>query len=294
MRLRKNYLAFVGLVLLIIVFSCKKEQEIPSYLYIPGVSANGIYSISGTDSSNIYGVKVFLENNLIGVYQTPTEVPVFAEGEQVIKTIALVEKNGLSEEVITYPYYDNSQNTVFLERDSMVELNPIVDYLSTANTIYWFEDFEGQSMSFKNSENSTSELVITSDPELVYESNGSGLFELENDSAYIKALTDENFTYSRNTNAFVELNYKNNQPFFFNIVIKLQDGQVQKIPRFQFRETIDDNGNLFWNKIYLEIGSVLNEVAQLQSFEICFEVGKDESVANSIVLIDNVKLIRDK
>jgi hypothetical protein len=294
MRIHKNYIAFVGFVLLFFLFSCKKEQEIPSYIYIPNVNVNGIYSISGTDSSNIYGVKVFLNNNLIGVYQTPTEVPVFAEGEQIIKTLALVEKNGLSEEIIRYPYYELSEDVVFLARDNTVELNPVVDYFPTTNTTYWFEDFDGQSMSFKNSENSTSELVITDQPELVYENNGSGLFELENASDYIKALTNENFIYSPNTNAFVELNYKNNQPFFFNIVIKLLDGQVQKIPRFQFRETIDENGNLFWNKIYLEIGSVLNEISQLKSFEICFEVGKDESVINSVVIIDNVKLIRDK
>jgi hypothetical protein len=292
--MRENYLAFTSLVFLVSILSCKKEQDIPSYLYISNVKVNGIYTISGSDSSKIYGAKVFLNSQLIGVYQVPVEVPVFAEGEQNIQVIALVEKNGLSEEIISYPYYDHSENTVFLEKDSTVAFSPVVDYLPTTNVDYWFEDFDGQSISFKNSDNSTSELVITDDPALVFEGNGTGLFKLNFDSAYVKALTDENFIYKRNTNAFVELNYKNNQPFFFNIVIKLQSGQIQKIPRFQFKETFDNNDNLYWNKIYLEIGSVLNDIPQLQSFEICFEVGRDKAVANPIVLIDNVKLIRDK
>ena len=88
--------------------------------------------------------------------------------------------------------------------------------------------------------------------------------------------------------------WENNQPFFFDIVVFNQLGQVEKIPFFQFKETINANGELYWNKIYLEIGSVLNTVDLLTSFEICFEMQKDISVNKSIVLIDNVKLIKDK
>jgi hypothetical protein len=122
----------------------------------------------------------------------------------------------------------------------------------------------------------------------------SGLFELNSDSAYIKSLTNEFFSYKKNTNVFVEINYQNNQPFFFDVVIFDQTGQVEKIPFFQFKETINSEGELYWNKIYLEIGSLLNTIDLLSGFEICFEMQKDNSISNSIVLIDNVKLIKDK
>ena len=294
-RMRKNYIALTGFILMVFIISCKKEQEIPSYLFIPDVNASSIYSISGSDSSKIYGAKVFLNNQVIGVYQTPVEVPVFAEGDQNIQIIALIEKDGFSDALIPYPFYDFTENAVFLGKDSTVKIAPVVDYLPTTNVTYWFEDFEGQGMKFINFESSTSELEITNNSEKVYEANGSGLFKLDKDSAYIKSLTNEEFIYTKGTNAFVELHYKNNQPFFFNVVIKLQSGQVKKIPRFQFKETVDSStGELFWNKIYLEIGSVLNIENQLQSFEICFEALRDVSVSNPVVLIDNVKLIRDK
>ena len=293
--MRKNYFAFTGFILLFFINACKKEQEIPSYLFIPGINASGTYSISGSDSSNIYGARVFLNNQLIGVYQTPVEVPLFAEGDQKIQIVALIEKDGFSDALIPYPFYDFTENDVFLGKDSTVKISPVVDYLSETNVIYWFEDFEGQGMKFINFESSTSELEITNNSDKVYEANGSGLFKLDHDSAYIKTLTNEEFIYTKATNAFVELHYKSNQPFFFNVVVKLQSGQIIKIPRFQFKETVDNStGELFWNKTYLEIGSVLNAENQLQSFEICFEALRDVSVSNSIVLIDNVKLIRDK
>jgi len=294
-RMRKNYIAFVGFVLLFLVFSGKKEQEIPSYLFIPAVNTNGIYSISGSDSSKIYGAKVFVNNQLIGVYQTPVEVPVFAEGDQKVQIVALIENYGFSDALIPYPFYDFTENSVFLSKESTAEVTPVVDYLPTTNVIYWFEDFELPGMKFINDPVSTSEFVITNEEEFVYEQNGSGLFDLDNDSAFIRALTDEGFRYTQGSNAFVELHYKNNQPFFFSLVLKLQSGQIIKVPRFQFKRTIvEETGEFKWNKLYLEIGSRLNVETQLKSFEISFEMERDISVANPFVLIDNVKLIRNK
>ena len=297
--MRKNYLVSAGLIILFLVSSCKKDQVIPSYLYIPELISSGIYSISGSNSSKIYGAKVFVNNELVGVYQTPVEVPIFIEGEQTIKTIAVIEKNGFPNDLIPYPYFDFSTDNVFLETDKTINLTPTVDYLSTLNTDYWFEDFQSPTIKFETTGNSTGELIKTQNPDFVFvDENGanstSGLFELNSDTAYIKSLTNENFIYKKNTNVFVEINYQNNQPFFFDIVIFNQIGQVEKIPFFQFKETINAEGELYWNKIYLEIGSVLNTIDLLTSFEICFEMQKDNSVSNSIVLIDNVKLIKDK
>jgi len=301
-HMRKNYLGIAGLSFLIFVSSCKKDQVVPSYLYIPILNSSGIYSISGSDSSEIYGAKVFVNNQLVGVYQTPVEVPIFSEGEQTIKTVAVVKKNGFPNDLIPYPYFDFSTNAVFLETDKTVNLTPTVEYISTSTVDYWYEDFENPTIRFETTDNSDGELVKTQNPELVFvdDSNGdganstSGLFELNSDTAYIKSLTNENFIYKKNTNAFVEINYKNNQPFFFDIVVFNQVGQVEKIPFFQFKETINSDGELYWNKIYLEIGSILNTIDQLSSFEICFEMQKDNTVSNSIVMIDNVKLIKDK
>lgn len=300
--MRKNYFEFAGLIFLLLMSSCKKDQIIPSYLFIPELKSSGIYSISGSDSSKIYGAKVFVNNVLVGVYQTPVEVPIFLEGEQTIKTIAVVEKNGFPNDLIPYPYFDFSTDIVFLETTKTIDLIPTVDYLSTATVDYWYEDFENPTIKFVTTENSTGELVKTQNPELVFvdNSNGngsnstSGLFELNSDSVYIKSLTNEFFSYKKNTNVFVEINYQNNQPFFFDIVIFDQTGQVEKIPFFQFKETINAEGELYWNKIYLEIGSLLNTIDLLSGFEICFEMQKDNSISNSIVMIDNVKLIRDK
>ena len=289
----KTLLAFLGSVLLFLFSSCKKEMDVPSYVFIPKINVSGDYSVSGSDSSKIYGAKVFLNNQLIGVYQTPVEIPVFATGDQIIKTIALVARNGSSQDRISYPYYQVSESNVFLSRDSTSNLIPTVNYFPSTVADYWFEDFSGPGISFDTTSESTANLVITTNPDEVYEPSGSGKFELDSETAYIKALTNKNFIYKTNTKVFVEINYKNNQPFFFDIIIHEITGQSFKIQFFMFNNTIDENGDLYWNKIYLELASTLINIPNMASYDICFEMQRDKSVSNPIVLIDNVKVITD-
>lgn len=290
--MRNFYLTFAGFILLL--SSCKKEQEIPAYVYIPKIEATGIYSISGSDSSKIYGARVFFDNQLVGVYQTPAEVPVFGTGEHSIKVSALVEKNGFFDDLIPYPYFELSETIVNLEAAQTVSIFPIVSYVPSDNVSYWFEDFENPGMSFITDPTSNADLIKTTQEELIYEGFGSGKFDLDAPDAYIKSISDENFFYKVGSNTFVEIDYLNNQPFYFDVVLIKVDGNTETVRFFRFNPSENEDGTPVWNKIYLEIGALLNSETQLASFEICFEVERDESVLNPTVLIDNVKLIRDK
>jgi hypothetical protein len=290
--MRKVYLAVSGLIVLI-SSSCKKEQGIPSYIYLEDIQASGVYTSNGSDSSKIYGAKVFLDNQIVGVYQTPVEFPVLATGSRSLKINALIEKNGFFDDVIPYPYYDLVDIRIELKENETVSVSPIVPYLESNNVAFWFEDFESPNYGFETDPESSSSLKRTVDESLVYEGSGSGRFDLDGPNATIFEESTTNFFYKTGSNTFVELHYKNNQNFFFGVKFFYSTGVTENVRFFEFTPSDNEEGEVVWNKIYLEIGSLLNSEPSASFYRIFFEVNRDPQVLNPEVYIDNVKVIRD-
>ncbi len=290
----KFYFGILSILILSYFTSCKKSQNAPSYVYIPSINVASNYGVSGSSSSNITHVKVFNENQLIGVYELPINVPILDQDQATIRCIGLINNNGSASNIIDYIFYEPSANEVFLESEKLDTIYPIVEYNSSSSTDYWFEDFEGAGMAFSPGFGNVSEMIITENPAEVFEGGGSGKFDLSADTAYIKYITQEEFSYSPSKAIFLELDYKNNQAFFFSLILHYFDGSSDQLPVFQFKTTVNDNGELDWNKIYIDIGSILVGVNNLSNYDICFEMQRNLSVDDPIVLIDNVKVIKKK
>lgn len=290
----KFYFLLIAVFFLSFITSCKKDQPAPSYIYIPEIKVETNYNVSGSSSSKITHVKVFDGSQLIGVYELPINVPIINQGEATIQCLPLIEKNGSVGDILPYMFYNSSLNDVLLESDKQDTIKPIVSYVSTNSASYWFEDFNGISFNFVAGNNSNAPLVITENPSEIFEGAGSGKFDLSSDTAYSKYLTEEDFVYNSGKPAFLELDYKNNQPFFFSLILYPFGGTVYKLPIFQFSNTYTDDGDLDWNKVYIDIATPLNSLNGIEYFEICFEMERDISVNDPIVLIDNVKVIIGK
>jgi hypothetical protein len=290
----KFYFLLLSISFHIIFTSCKKDQDAPAYVYIPEIKVQTNYNINGSSSSKITHVKVFNGSKIIGVYELPINVPVIGQGVANIQCIPLIENNGLTANILQYIFYTASQNEIFLESDVQDTIKPIVSYVSTNSADYWFEDFNGISFDFVAGANSNAPLEITENPSEVFEGNGSGKFDLSSDTAYSKYLSEENFIYNSGKPAFLELNYKNNQAFFFSVILHSVNGSNFKLPIFQFTNTYNTEGDLYWNKIYIDLATPINALNNIESFEICFEMERDIAVSDPIVLIDNVKVILGK
>jgi hypothetical protein len=181
-----------------------------------------------------------------------------------------------------------------LESNNTDTIYPVVSYVSSNFVDYWYEDFDGVNFALSPGANSDAPLVITEDPNEVFQGNGSGKFILNTDTSYSKYLTEEYFEYSNGKPAFVELNYKNNQAFFFSLILRPQDGNLYKVPLYQFKNSLDESGELVWTKIYIDIGTTLNSLNNFGSFDVCLEMQRDINVSDPIVLIDNLKVIKSK
>lgn len=290
----KIYFALFIFVFTSFFTSCKKEQTVPSYIYIPEIKVNSNYNLSGSNSSKITNVKVYNGNSLVGVYELPVNVPVLGVGQSEIKCRALIENYNSSSNIMDYYFYNFSSNLVTLEEGKQDSIFPIVNYASSDFADYWFEDFESSGFGFVPGVNSNAPLVKTEVPADVFQGAGSGEFVLLYDSSYSKYLTEENFSYNSAKAAFLEMNYKTNQAFFFSLILHPQSGTDYKLPVFQFKNSLNENGELVWDKIYIELGSILVDINNLQGFDICFEMERDVTINSPVVLIDNVKVILSK
>lgn len=290
----KFYILLISIIIVISVSSCDKSQTAPSYVYIPEIIVEANYGINGSSSSKITNVKVFNGNDLIGVYELPINVPIIDFSKTNIKCFALINNSGLSSFIQDYPFYNLSSNDLIFESEKQDTINPVVTYISTSSADYWYEDFEGAGHAFTPGTQSNALLSITENPSEVFEGSGSGSFDLSADTAYSKYYTIEEFNYTTGKPAYLELDYKNNQEFFFSLILRPENQADYKMPVFQFNPTTDDDGEIKWNKIYIDIGTLLNGLGVIQSFDICFEMSRNTSVSNPVVLIDNVKVIKGK
>ena len=290
----KLYVGAVTVLILTFCVSCKKDQPAPSYIYIPSISVDSQYGVSGSSSSKVTNVKVFNNTTLIGVYELPIQVPILSEGPTTIRCIAGIQNYGITSNIADYVFYEPSEDPITLERNSTDTIRPVVRYNPSSTADYWWEDFDGAGHAFAEGDTSNASLVITNTSSEVFEGNGSGKFDLDAEDAYSKFFSEEEFVYNPSQAAYVEMDYRNNQNFFFALILRSNAGLVQKLPIFQFSPTDIIDGEPQWNKIYIEIGSFLNQTNGLASYDICFDVPRDVSVTNPIVMLDNVKVIQRK
>ena len=107
MRNVKNYI--LVLVILFGFNSCSKDEleaTIPSYISIDKFTISTNYSTQGTSSSNITDAWVYIDNDLVGIFELPAKFPVLKEGNVKIDVYPGIKENGISERRSKYIFYN--------------------------------------------------------------------------------------------------------------------------------------------------------------------------------------------
>ena len=114
------------------------EQSIPSYIEVEQfvLSTN---SAEGTNSHNIVDAWIFVDDQLMGVFELPARVPTLRTGVQNIKIFPGIKNNGQSDNRVRYPFYTYYDSSIDLVPDSTVIINPEIGYISDIDI--WEENF---------------------------------------------------------------------------------------------------------------------------------------------------------
>lgn len=273
----KNYI----LVLLILVTfnSCSKddlEAEVPSYISIEKFTLTTNSATEGTKSHNITDAWVYINNDLVGVFELPAKFPVLKVGNVKLDVYPGIKENGISERRVRYLFYEAYSQQIILEKNKTLAVTPNTRYISET-TFYWMEDFESASLPF--SYNAISDTIVYKTSNDVFEGVYSAKVSLIPGMDFFECYTPAFSTLPRSGKTiFMELNFKCNQPVLVGLY-----ADSDQIGVFYLNTTAT------WKKIYLNFTEPISTRSNAAEYKIFF--GFQSQLDYPEFVIDNLKIV---
>lgn len=277
---------------LIIVFisagllSCVKNdpESIPSYITIDSCSVETTYLLQGTSDNKISDAWLYVNEELIGAFETPVTIPVLNEGIANIRIKPGIKANGISDARELYPFLEPYEITTRITRDSTVKINPVYIY-KEGTTFAWKEDFDDVRVSMKKTARSDTTVVITTNPEEVFEGGYSGKITLTEDKGFFEILTDTAYVLPQTgSRVFLEMNYKCETVLTVGVFVNGYSTMEQV-------SVLNLNPSAGWNKIYVNLTTAVTSDQNALDYSVFIGGIITEGVDMEENYIDNLKLI---
>jgi hypothetical protein len=261
-----------------------KEEAIPAYIKIDKINLNVNTVIDGSASSKITDAWVYIDGNLVGVYELPCKFPVLVdEGTHDLMIKAGIKVNGIAASRAYYPFYQPIEMSVTLIPGETLELTPTTSYY--ADKVNYIEAFEDGGVSLEDFGDTDTSIVKTADPAVVFEGAYSGLMKMDATHDHIQVATASSYSLPKNgTPVFLEMNYKADNQFAVGIVAVTGSENVRN-------QIMILNPTTGWNKIYINLTPTLINNQSASTFRLYYEVYKSSSLSEASVLLDNLKLV---
>lgn len=283
---------FLPLVLAAIVLgSCDQPEPIPSYLRIEPfiVEAEG-----GSAWQEISIGWVYVNNEILGGFQLPVELPVLASGEATVQVFPGVLVNGLKDSPGLYPFLKRDVQKVQLTPGETTVLQPKTSYETASKYAWPLEEstFDGpSSVLFENRD---------TDPGSTFTVGTEGGFagkclQMRVDTAHSVIEIASEAVALPNTGdrqVWLEMHHQGDIPFAFSI-LGADATQFEEVINVYLFNATGENG---WNKIYFNLTQYMVSLPR-PSYRLFFRVPlprKDDgtfSATEGTVRIDNIRLI---
>lgn len=281
---------FAGLSFL--TSSCYKfegGQTVPAYLHIEPFVFTTDFVTQGSNTHKITDAWVYVNDQLIGVYELPATIPVLQTSTQRLNISPGIKLNGISATRVPYPFYKPFNLTSFnFIPDSVQTIYPNTSYQDNLH-FAWMEDFEGVSNSFEKTNSSDTTMMVTSpanNPEAWISpySSFSGMVKLDTAHKLFQAASFFSYVLpGKGKPVFLELDYKCDHEFLVGLIAKTASNNL-------LLPLVVVNKSDTWNKIYINLGPNITEYNTAEYFKIFFEAALDTEDQASLYF-DNIKLI---
>ena len=263
------------LIILSIFSSCHKEGDdvIPTYLKI-----DNVVLIEANTNSNITDAWVYVNDQLQGVYELPAMFPLLEDGIQKVRVKAGIKVNGIASSRIAYPFYTSYFEDITFIQNETQSITPVVSYLDSIN--YFLEDFEGTGVNIEETAISDTNLINIFDGD-----NNYGVGVLSDSLFTFEIATDElNDLPQSGAPVFLELDYKSNTQFLVGVYVNDPQSVEQK-------DLLWITPKQDWNKIYVNLTSIISEGINASSFKVFIGMKRDFSLEKNELYFDNIKVV---
>lgn len=288
MNVRFRYL----LLPIVLLFSaCKDDPEqIPAYLHLEHFIVN---EPGGAAWHKITDGWVYVNGEFLGAYTLPATIPILAEGETKIIVFPGVKENGVPETPNLYDFLLRSEHTVTLTPAQTTNIQPITKYKPEAI----FAWLPVERSTFDNNSNLILESRDTdtgSDFELTTDGAFSGRsvkMAVDTSHPIIEIATEQaDLPIDGNKQVWLELNYRNDMPFFLYLIGQTGTAAESNFPVYRFNESET------WNKTYINLTQFMVQSGEAKH-RLLFQVGlpRDSNTHYSqnsgTVYLDNIKIV---
>lgn len=258
--------------------ACTKEANVPSYLKIDTVGLTN--DLSDTQSIEAKDVWVYEDDNLIGVYELPCDVPILELGERnlsIATGIRFYGQDNIREAYSAYTWYDT---TVTFEKEKTIIIQPKVTY---KNSPILLGDFE-VSADFLTVKNNGTISPIN------FRSNGAKygdyMGELTIDAnSTLKAYLKDSLEFSSAENLFFEICYTNEISMEIGVEVFDNGSWVKKPILLSIQPSTS------WKKTYFDPMPYLTNVSSEGYFRIYMLVeNKTDDIA--VIQTDNWNVVK--
>lgn len=286
----KRTLFFIPILLLL---GCVKNNPDPSWLEVTQwtlLSNTGLSGAEGELTHNFSDAWVYIDDEVIGVFEVPFKIPILKSGPCTIKLYPTVRNNGIAATKKIYPFMEVYEVNTELIQKQTITINPVTKYNSMSQ--FSIEDFEDPLNLNIMVDQNTSAIKSTPTSNIDLESfNGNfyGLIQLnQTDSSWI-ASTQNQLFINKGRDAYLEVDYYNTNSITTGLIYVKPDNTTQNNPNIRLQS--QDPSNIRWKKIYIDLKELIGYAPNGSNFLQSFIATLDEGKSESEIRIDNIKVV---
>jgi hypothetical protein len=282
--MKNNFISLTAVVCLLL--SCNKPETIPSYLSIQKIDVQGI------PDHKIAQAWVYANNNFLGAYSLPAEIPVLETGNVVFQIFPGILENGDFRTPNIYPILEKSTLSATMIAGQTTAVSPILTYKTTSVESF-FEDFEPNSQRtlVENRDNdpatklelATSDVFAGARSAKIYLDTAHQTFEI-----WTLPLTDLPIN---SRPVWLEFSYKTDFEFRVGLAGAAFVGGTENVTFFQsvFPKTT-------WTKMYMNLTEVL-ATSKFPQYKVAFratlplDAAGKPTILNGSMWLDNLRLV---
>lgn len=284
-------LLYLVLVTALTLTSCT-EDITTSWLKIDSVNFTTNLTTEGENSHNITDAWLFMDNQPLGVWEIPCEVPILATGKHSFTVYPGIKSNGINASRIKYPFYKSADFDLTLIEGETVSHIPTISYKSN-KTIMGREDFEDTGIILNPKiDLDTSKIKIiskTNFPDIVKYGDNCGRINISTNDTITQVFTNLNLDLEKGQ-VFMEIDYYNTNSFAVGLNSFTSNGPSDNNPFIRIPG--QDDSSVGWKKIYLDLTTYVTAVNNAVSFDFYIVSALDEGKSNGFVCLDNIKIVQ--
>lgn len=258
-------------------------EKIPTYLHIDSFTVRNSSTLD-IATQKITGAWVYLDNQLVGVYDLPGDIPIIMEREGQITLSAGIDYSGMKSYKTIYPFYNSDTFNLKPNPGQTVVYNPVIGYRSSAIERYK-EDFEVGNTFIPINSDYTDDTTISrvGDPALTWGGKGgSGYIYLTPSNSYSQNINNTGFSIASGE-SFIEIDYKCSVTFQVGL-----QANYNGTPVFEPIANIKPSDD--WNKLYIGLQEFKGRY-QAGPYRLVILAELPDGQSQGYVLVDNIKVI---